>query len=199
MSCGVTWPTAHPRFLIGDGEGPCVCTVFLLNNCIGKGWHPTITASESIHVGWHRLNQEQIPQHICIHAIQHVHVCIGYGISQNHRWFSSWDSSLNSNPGGEAGCSKEQYEDKLLSCGHCKREVLLENYVSVKGEGVSGEKQGHSTPTATFLIRFPKQEMNMDLSCVTYSYVSVLGPKRSWYLRGRAEAVLATSPRCSKA
>lgn len=36
MSCGVTWPTAHPRFLIRDGEGPCVCTVFVLNNALGR-------------------------------------------------------------------------------------------------------------------------------------------------------------------
>lgn len=41
--------------------------------------------------------------------------------------------------------------------------------------------------------------METHLSHVTYSYISVLWPRGSWYPRGRAEAVLVTSPRCSKA
>lgn len=43
-----------------------------------------------------------------------------------------------------------------------------------------------------------RRRMETDLSCVTYCYVSVRWPRRSWYQRGRAEAVLATSPGCSK-
>lgn len=135
---------------------------------------------------------------ICgIHAIQHVRVCIGYRISQNLKWF--WGSSLNSNPGREARCSKEQYDAELFSCGYYKRQVLLENCVSVQEERVSREEQGHGEPDLKTCYGSSKQEMNMDLSCVTYFCVSVLGPRRSWYLRGRADAVLATSPRCSKA
>lgn len=54
MSCGVTWPVAHPRFLIGNGKGPCVCTVSLLNNCIGEG----LTCSNyGIKIDSHRMAQ----------------------------------------------------------------------------------------------------------------------------------------------
>lgn len=80
-------------------------------------------------------------------ASQHVCVCIGYMIPQNSRCFTGHNagsSSPNPNPGGKAGCGKEQYDANVLSCGYYKRQGFFWRavFVSLQGGWVSREKQG---------------------------------------------------------
>lgn len=44
-------------------------------------------------------------------------------------------SSPNDNPGGKAGCRKEQYDANVLFCGHYKRRDLLEDCLYLCREG----------------------------------------------------------------
>lgn len=77
----------------------------------------------------------------CMPYIMYMPVLvIGYPKTFN---FSSWYSSLNSHPGGKAGCGKEQYHAKVLSCGQ-ERQILLENFVCIYA-GRRGFKIGTRT------------------------------------------------------
>lgn len=186
-----------PRFLISRNErGPRVCSVSLLNNCSGKGWLLAIRASNSIHIGWHRLKQEQMPRSMYVSVLviwypktpdvlpgtmqavlPQILILVGrQDAGRNNMMLMCFPVGITKDRGSFGGlclylCREGGFQERNRDLGNKRLVVRVLN----------------------------GRWMDTHLSCVTYSYVSVLCPGRSWYLRGRAEAALATSPRCSKA
>lgn len=148
VSAAVIQPTVCPGFLIsGKEKGPCVRSVSLLNICLGRA----VIASKSIRIGWNKLKQEQKP-----HS---PYASVLYTIPQNSRCFTrhnTGSSSPNPNPGGKAGCRKEQYDANILSSGHNKSQVLLEDCVCISSvrEGFKRGTMAWRTRIKSFLWEY---------------------------------------------
>lgn len=137
---------ASPRFLISRNEkGLWLCSLSLLSNCIGKVWYLAIIASNSIHTGWHRLKQEQMPHSMSMYMSVLVMILQNSRCSTRHNAGCSFP---NHNPGWEAGCRKEQYDANVLSCGHCKRQGFFWRtvFVSLQEGKVLREDPGRREP-----------------------------------------------------
>lgn len=99
-----------------------------------------ILASTLIHTGWHGSKQEQTPHSMCVSAL-----VVRYPKTPSaFPRCNVGSSSPNANPGGKAGCRKEKYDARVLSCGHYKREGLFWRTVCIRA-GREGFERGTRT------------------------------------------------------